>query len=231
MRFTFILITLAIFGAVFFSPCQEVFASETNTASSSAATKTIEDEIGQSIIHPASFFYFLKMFREEIEMKTAQTSSAKMARYLEFATRRIREVRALISVNREDLIEPTLEKYWIHLEDLIEAFNSSDLRRNSEIEWQVYEQLYILNKVYSQMTNKWAKIAIRRTIYKISGWDSSFAGKLIKLGQTQVVRMVYEHQKIGCDFLEKVASDSALNEVEKSLFSERAGKCNEVLRR
>lgn len=192
---------------------------------SQSQIKAIEEQIGYAQISPASFFYFLKAFREEIELKTAQSTSVKAVRFLEFATRRIREVIALMYIDREDLIEPALEKYWTHLQDILGSFNLSDLTRNAEIAEQTYQHLYMLNKIYPEIKNNRARIAIRRTITHISSWEPKFAIELNKIHQDDLIKRIFERQQIACDFLEKVASESALNETERSIYIDRASNC------
>lgn len=230
MRITILPLTIILSAVLFLSGCNLVYAKGSEVASESVSLqKTIEDEIGYSIIHPASFLYFLKMAREDIELKMAQSSSVKAVRFLEFATRRIREVKALSRAEKEDLIEPALERYWTHLQDLLGNFNSLDLRRNSEIEWQVYQHLYILNNLYPSITNNRARIGIRRTIYRISTWQTKFGQILAENKQADTAVRVYEHRKMACNFLSKEASSPDLNEVEKGVFLERAKKCVQSL--
>src|SRR3989344_5655222 len=78
------------------------------------------DDIGQSKIHPAHPLYFLKTIRENLEMRLVSTHRVKLIRQMEFATRRLREVKSLIGNSHEDLIEPTLERYWSHVRELLE---------------------------------------------------------------------------------------------------------------
>lgn len=111
-----ILLTLIVFILIsFFSP---VFAQEASfSATYSAQMAPTGNDIGVSKITPASFFYFLKTVRENLEMKLALTPHVKLIRQLEFATRRLRETKSLVG-GREDLIQPTMERYWSYINSL-----------------------------------------------------------------------------------------------------------------
>ena len=111
-----VLITLLIITSF----CSSVYAVDLESslsASMSAEILPTGNDIGISKITPASFFYFLKTIRENLEMKMALTPHVKQIRLLEFATRRLREAKSLIGI-KEDLISPTLERYWFHINSL-----------------------------------------------------------------------------------------------------------------
>ena len=77
MRISFVLVLTAL---ILFSICGVVLASD--------------NDIGYSKLDPSSPVYFLKVIRENIEMKTAVTQRVKWLRSLEFTTRRLREARS-----------------------------------------------------------------------------------------------------------------------------------------
>lgn len=166
------------------------------------------DEIGQARIHPASPLYFLKTIRESLELKFAGTPRVRMIRELEFATRRLREVKSLITGNHQDLIEPTLERYWYYLSKLPDK-DLTDKELVLRIKESLIIHLEILQKVYIQTTNVRAKMAIRSAINKM-------------LGRAEVPDYV---RQTGCKFLAKEASSSALNDVEKAVLKNRAQNC------
>lgn len=168
-----------------------------------------QDDIGQSKIHPAHPLYFLKAVRESLEMHFAQTPNVKMLRQLEFATRRLREVKSLIFENRQDLIAANLERYWFHMNTVLEY-------RPRE-EWLILilrstiaSHIDALEKIYKQVEERSAKISIRSVIFRvITGSD-----------------IPKEDRQKGCRFLAKEATSSALNEVERAILRERAILCS-----
>ncbi len=171
-----------------------------------------ENDIGYSRIDPASSLYFLKAVRENLELNFAQTGRVKMLRQLEFATRRLREARTLVS-KREDFIQPTLERYISYLSKLPDNPSGGD-----EVGIRIKESLTVhsevLEQIHSQATDLKAKMAIR-----------SAMNRLIQRAD------VADKAKIRiCDFFSKEASSSALNQTEQVVLSERAQKCFDDLR-
>lgn len=171
-----------------------------------------ENDIGQSQIHPAHPFYFLKTVREIFEMHFAQTPKVKFLRQLEFATRRLREARSLTQTPRQDLIEPTLERYWHHVSSL-PAKAAKDLKTES-LAKQISDSLVIhiktLLKLYAETSNQRAKMAIRFALNRLMG------------------RMdIPNYAKVPvCQFFAQEATQSAdLAETEKVVLLERAEKC------
>ncbi len=166
-----------------------------------------QDQIGQSRLEPSSPFYFLKTIRESWELKFAPTPRVKWLRQLEFATRRLREVKSLLVKNQE-LIAPTLEKYKSHIDSLPDK----DLT-DSEISTRIKESLAVhleaLQVIYHQASTSRAKMAIRATISRI------------------VKRVdIPNYARIpACNFLAKEASSSALNQTEQAVYLERAKNC------
>lgn len=164
-------------------------------------------DFGSSRINPASPLYFLKTIREGFEMHLAQTGRVKTIRQLEFATRRLREVNSLISTNRQDLIEATLIRYWSHIQNLPEQETEPDIadriRENLKIDLQ------FLNRSYDQLLDPRARMAVRATINKL----------------VQRRDLENDARSSGCSFLTKVASSSALTEVERAIYGQRAQRC------
>ncbi|TSC88037.1 MAG: Uncharacterized protein G01um10147_268 [Microgenomates group bacterium Gr01-1014_7] len=211
MRFTIVL-TLAAFFV--FSSGQVVLANE--------------DQIGQSRIHPASPFYFLKSVREILELKFAGTTNVKSLRYLEFSTRRIREVKSLMSVNRPDLIPPTLEKYSSSLEKVLGLINFRDEVLGPQVIDKVGKHVLILEGLFNQTENQKAKIAIRLAIYRISRWNEQLLGRLVSEDKVRLSPEITKNQAFICNFLSKEASSSALNDTEKAVLTQRAQKCLQI---
>lgn len=193
-----ITIVLSLTALVLFLSCGAVYAEEAN--------------IGESRIHPAHPLYFLKTIRENFETKLALSYRVKMFRQLEFATRRLRETKTLITIN-QDLIPPTLEKYNAHLNRLPDK----DLK-NEEILTNVKNSLAIhsgiLLKMYDQVSNLRAKMSIRVTLNRIIQ-----KGNLANSAKLPV-----------CNFFANEASSSALNDTEKVVLLDRAGNCFKSLK-
>jgi len=201
-------IILALTALIFLSSFNPVFAQEGSfSASISATIQPTGNDIGVSKITPASYFYFLKTIRENLELKFAGTSRVRMFRQLEFATRRLRETKSLIP-DHEDLIQSTLERYWSHLSSLPQK-DLKDQEIETRIKQGLIVHLEVLEQMYNKLTNKFAKMAIRSTINRISQReDLPPAGRIP-----------------ACNFLQQAASSSSLLEVEREILLHRAQSC------
>ena len=197
MRITIVL-SLALFGLLFLGSCSSVYA--------------LENDIGYSKIHPASPLYFLKTIRENLEMKLAMTPRVKLLRQLEFATRRLREARTLVTENVE-LIPITLERYSFLINNLPDK-NLEDQEILTRTKESLAVHLETLEKMYSQISSPRAKMAIRASINRI------------------VQRAdIPQYAKLpACNFLSKEASSSALNDTERFVLIKRAQRCFNSLR-
>ncbi len=182
-----------------------VFAEE---ASFSATLSSTGNDIGVSKITPASPIYFLKTLRENLEMKLALTPHVKKIRQLEFATRRLREVRSLREVNRQDLIQPTLERYLSYLSKL-DPQDLSDPEVVTRVKESLAVHLEVLEQIYTKITNKSAKIAIRSIVNRI----------VERVGVPLYARVP------ACYFLQKESTASSITEPERVILQERATKC------
>lgn len=164
-------------------------------------------DIGYSKISPSSPMYFLKGVREDLELKLALTPHVKRLRELEFATRRLRETRTLISSD-EDLIPPTLERYIFHLNTL----SDQDLQ-DEEITARVKDSLVIhlgvLQQIYADVSSDRAKMALR-----------SAMNRIIRRADVPT----YAKVPI-CQFFLKEASSSALNQTEQVVLKTRSQSC------
>lgn len=201
----FILIALSIF--IFLSG-NIVFATEASfSATYSATLAPTGNDIGVSKITPSSPIYFLKTIREVIEMKLALTPHVKLIRQLEFATRRLRETKSLVG-GREDLIQPTLERYWFHIHSLPDK----DLK-DTEVAVRIKEtltvHLEVLEQIYDKITSKSAKMSIRTAVNRI----------------VQRMDVPLFAKFPACTFLRKEATSSALTEPERQILLERANNC------
>lgn len=182
-------------------------------------------DLGQSRINPASPLYFLKGVREILEIKFAGTTRVKALRQLEFSTRRIREVKSLSLTNKQDLIEPTLERYMEYLREFLNIADLTDKSVISELSVILPLHMNILQTLSSQVSDLGAKRFLRVTVNRLSLWDTQLISKLTVAGQTALARDIAQSKLSGCNFLSKEASGSALNEVEKGVYVERAKKC------
>ncbi len=187
-----------------------------------------EDSIGTSRINPASPLYFLKSVREVLELKFAKTTNAKAYYQMEFATRRIREVKSLVNSTHQDLIQPTLEKYWQHIKELNGVLTLTDEYMVAKASEEIPMHLNILQTEYLQVTSEDAKRAISLTVNRLSEWEQEIITRLDLLKSTSVVGKFRESKLSGCNFLSKEASSSALGEVEKYVYKERAIKCLQI---
>ena len=194
MRITILPLAFFISAIVFFSNCSSAYASQ--------------DLIGKSQLHPAHPLYFLKPVREILEMHFAQTPRVKFIRSLEFATRRLREVRSLIDAGREDLIEPNLEKYWYHIQKLPDK-DLADGELVASIKGVTAVHLEVLEDVYRVVVNKRAKMSVRSAVNRLS--------------QRQDLELKTKGRI--CDFLAKESTSSALNQTEQAIYKERAQTC------
>ncbi len=194
MRISHIIIVFVITLVVFLGNCGMVLASSM-------------DQIGKSNLDPSSPVYFLKTIRESLETKFAGMGKARWLKELEFSTRRIREVNALIT-KEQDLIAPTLEKYKSNLSSIPQK-DLGDPAIVSRIKDSLTLQLNDLLAVYGQVANSTARMAIRAAINAI----------VLRVDIPQASKLP------ACSFLKSEASSSALNQTEKAVYSERAKNC------
>lgn len=183
-----------------------------------------DDGIGQSRLTPASPLYFIKSIREILELKFAGTVHAKAVRELEFATRRIREVKGLIA-SRQDLIEPALYQYLSHLEIFLGWADLKDPVFAAKVSREISGQMNALQIVYGQVSDKRALMSIRATVHNVSDWDLKLIDKLQLSGRRISAEEIIASRFSACKFLSQEASSSALNEVEKAVLSDRAKTC------
>ncbi len=164
-------------------------------------------DLGQSRITPASPFYFLKVVRENWELRFAKTSQAKMLLQLELATTRLKEAKSLLSEN-QDLIQPTLERYMSNLNSLPDKHNEKD-----ELGIKIKEALNIhlaaLEQMYPLASNLKAKMAIRSVMNRV----------IQRADVAPVAKLPI------CTLFFQEASSSALSQTERMMLAERANKC------
>ncbi len=169
-----------------------------------------QDPVGYSRIHPASPLYFLKTIRENLELKFAATGHVKLLRQLEFAQRRLREVRTLIAIN-EDLIPPTIERYNFYINSLNDTHKDTEELRLMQS--NLANNLKTLQLIYGQAVTPRAKMFIRSAMNRVIQRADvpNFAKVPI------------------CNLFTKESSSSALNQTERLVLVERAEKCRLML--
>ncbi len=182
-------------------------------------------DIGPSQINAASPLYFLKSIQEIWQLKFAKTPEDRDFNRLKFLTRRVAEVKSLAATPREELIEPTLEKYWFQFRELQSITNLKDWDTAKQVSYQVMAQMDNLQRVSPQVSNQRAKRSIRLAVNRISDWEGGFMGQVKLFGQLTFTADITNSRLSGCNFLSKEASSSALNEVERKVLAERVNKC------
>jgi hypothetical protein len=234
MRITIVIAILGIYSA-FALPCGfEAFAQ------SGTPSATVQNpgsvEIGQAIIPPNSPIYFLKMIRENLELKFSKPNSdtEKVIQYMEFAQRRLREVKTLIVKNHQDLIEPTVQKYRNNLEiaGRVSPDNSIVMSELSAIRAR---HLDVLMRLYDETGDPNGKRLMRATIIDISEDNASVLDKL--KGREPLEERVQElepqikiRQLPACQFMVREASSSALNQTEQFVMHQKAVDCLKTLK-
>lgn len=219
MRVSWILAILT-FSFVFLSGYSLAFAHDEDLTNELTLDVTLDEvgvvDIGESSISPDSTLYFLKAIREKIELALAGNKEVKAQRQLEFATRRLREVNALVKNKRQDLIDSTLERYKSALsetENLVSQNNNLKIKVGEA----VARHLDVLQRVYDQVGNPRAKQAIRAAILRAEEHNRLLLQKLDKPSR--------ERQALACRFLAKEASGSGLTDTEKVYLGQKAKDC------
>ena len=236
MRITIVLAILAISFTLYASHCDFAFA-QTSTSSGDIDLDdlgTLDEsgavEIGESLIAPNSPLYFLKAIRERIEEKIASSREAKAITQVEFAHRRIRELRALVKNNHQDLIPPVMERYKAHIKEA-EGMASFDDELAVKVGEAVSRHLDVLQRVYDQVGNPRAKAAIRSAIEKAEEHNRNLVAELDLVYQQQLIRKVALRQALACRFFEREASSSALNSTEREFMKQKVSTCKEDIRK
>ncbi|QQG43014.1 MAG: hypothetical protein HYW45_02265 [Candidatus Daviesbacteria bacterium] len=235
MRISIVLSLSLLFSMVFLAGCSPVLAQD-STGSSPVSPQTINlinttanpgaVDIGESLIAPNSPLYFLKSVRESIEMMFTTTPKAQVARNLEFATRRLREVNTLIRKKRQDLIPSAMERYHFYIQEAgRKAFSAKDTQLQITVGEQVARQLEVLQRIYDQVGDERAKIAIRAAIFRLENFYNEFLPKLDLTTQQKLIGQVAGRLAFACNFLTREATSSGLNDTEKVKLQDEVGKC------
>lgn len=180
-------------------------------------------KIGQAQLDPSSPFYFLKTIREGIELKFSTTPRIKLIRYFEFSVRRLREVEALILKDKQQWIEPVLVSYRQDVDTLYDLVSEDT---DIWVADRLGEQLNWLISRYDKLKDPRAQLAARASIEKLVKHNSRMLADP-KIDQGQLIGKIALDQSLGCLFLIKEATDSALTQAERVLIGDDAGKCLE----
>ncbi len=204
---------LVIFTLLFLVLSSNVSAQEsTPEASSLRPIGQGGNDIGASTIYPGSIFYPLKAVREMLELKLALVPKTKAVRYMEFATRRLREAKSLVGTAKEELIQSNMERYWYAYQKVVK-FQPRDEELTILLNNNLTIHLEVIEGIYYQLTNAKAQTGVRTLVNRIV--QSNDLKPETRIG--------------GCLFLQKEASSSALNEVEQEVYKLRAQKCFKLL--
>lgn len=79
------------------------------------ATPSAEEGIYTPRLLPDNPFYFLKSWKEKVELFVARTSEAKAEKHVEIATRRIAEAKQMVKKNKSEFVSELMEKHQQHL--------------------------------------------------------------------------------------------------------------------
>lgn len=199
MRITFILAITAFFAFFMLSFCNSAYA--------------LEENVGIAKIDPSSPIFFLKTLREELELKFALPPRTKILRHLEFATRRLRESKALVGSQNEDLIQASLERYGVSFNKVL-TFRPRDEGLTLLINHVIGVHVLEFEGMYKQLKSPKAKIALRSQVYY-----------LIQNSDVSPPTRIF-----GCSFLLKESSSSALTQTEQVILKMRADKCFDRLK-
>ena len=234
MRFNILFVALVLTLSFYLSSCNFVLA-QTPIQSGQITTEdelitSVTDpgavEMGESLISPNSPLYFLKTIREGIEIAMSSSAEAKVNRQLEFAQRRLREIKSLVKGKNQDLIPPTIERYNLFIEKAFEAG-----RADSELQIKVGEALArhldVLQRVYDQVGNPRAKQAVRAALIKSSQHNRELVEKLEVVPQQRLIKKIASRQAFACKFLIRESTSSGLNDTEKEQVREKVAECRQ----
>lgn len=173
----------------------------------------LEENVGIAKIDSSSPIFFLKTIKEEIELKFALTPRTKILRQLEYTTRRLRESKALVGSKNEDLIQASLERYGVSFNQVL-TFRPRDEDLTLLINHVIGVHVKEFINMYERLNSAKAKRGIRAAINRLMvGSDVTGAAR-----------------DLGCNFLLKEASSSALTQSEQVIFLKRGQACFDKVR-
>lgn len=208
MKKVFLFFLLLALGLMVASP--RIMAQD--VASSPSEAWLEEGVIYTPKLLPTSPLYFLKRFKEKLELNFAFSLERKVQKRIEFATRRLAEARALMEKNPE-LADQWIEKYQEQLSFLEEGVaqlpeEKSDWLREHVGQMVLKHQLVLMN-VYNKAPDA-AKAGLERALENsFKGYqramesvsqDDQAQQKNIQVREQQLLKKVEQaQQKIGAD--------------------------------
>lgn len=223
MRVTIILAALSLLSLFYLSSCGLVLA-QTDDSLVTEVSDPGSIEIGESLITPDSPLYFLKTLRENIEIVFSSSKQSKVIRQLEFAQRRLREVRGLVKNRKQDLIPSTLERYKLFI-DQAQEIARGDESLQAKVAEELSRHLYVLQTVYDTVGNPRAKQAIRAALIRAEEQNSQIVSRLETARQQSLIKKIAARQAFACKFLIREATSSALNDTEREYLKEKVNLC------
>jgi len=134
-----------------------------------AQEATVSGEIYTPRLLPDSPFYFLKSWKEKIELFLARSDKDKAQKEAEIATRRIAEAKQLIKKKKFQLAEKTMLKHREHLNKALDKLDRAQ-EQGEDVEVVVKivvqatsQHLNVLSQVYEKVPQR-AKEAIEKAI-------------------------------------------------------------------
>ncbi len=243
MKISSTLTSVALFSAIFFLNFNPTFAKQEGSAATNSAEieasvsakltevfKTLVDpgalEVGDSLVSPSSPLFFLKALREKVELYFAPNHLVSAQRELEFAVRRLREVKTLIEEDRQDLIEVTLQKYRNHLDKVNKVGGGTEGLR-VDLGTSAARHMYVLQSLYYNTNDETAQRAIRTSIERILeyNWLLLENPELTEEEYDQLVQKVALRQLAGCQFLNEESKNTSMNQAEQQALQEYVKDC------
>lgn len=228
------LLIVAVFTSIFF-----FFSSIPTLAKDASVSSQIDFsdlkidpgtlDVGDSLISPASPLYFLKAWRERIEIFMSEDRVVTAHRKLEFSVRRLREVKSLTEQKREDLIESTLERYRKHIDEIRNLIGKNeDFQMN--FGKSIARHLYVLQILYYDTNDLNAKRAIRASMQQLERFNRDIIERMEdKDLKEQLIDSIALRQIAACQFLDLESSNAGLNESEREHLRDYVTGCQKSI--
>lgn len=235
----FLLVGIFLFNVTLVSahPGHDHGASESAEISESSVSAKLNEvfqtlvdpgalDVGDSLVSPSSPLYFLKALREKVELYFSPNEMVKSQRELEFAVRRLREVKTLIEENRQDLIEVTLQKYRNHLDQVNHVGGGTEGLR-VDLGSSAARHMYVLQSLYYNISDENAKRAIRTSIERILEYNWALLENKNLTGDeyNDLVQNIALRQIAGCQFLIEETRNTSISESERAILGNYVKEC------
>ena len=227
-KFLFVLVSLFLFVGLFQA---RVWAEE----------MVVDDVVAEEYVYtprllPGSRFYFLKGWKEKVELALASSAEGRVAKRIESANRRLSEVKALLSDNPE-LAANWAEKYQGELVLLKEEME--DLPEN-RADWlkehlaQVNLEHYrVMLEIYSQAPKalqERIEASLRENMYE-RALESLPEEKRLKLEEREVHQMEQVLEEMEGEQVSEGVLEQARNQVVEEIRSRFKQRVEEVQER